>query len=272
VIDVTRRAAEVARAHYEFAHERRRGGVGNAVDEVRAEQQLATADAQLETALTQLVRSQEALGTAVGEDGPLDSAADPDLAPPQERPEDALRDATAVRADVRAARDRAEAARRVARDSWADWLPSVLGTATPFRQHPPTLTTPETGWQAQIVLSLPVFEGGLKIGQRKERNALSDEARDQLDGLLRQARSEVRAAFASLEHAEVALDRSRVAAARADTALDLVTEAYKAGATTSLDVIDATQRASDANTAAVVAEDAVRQSRLDLLAATGRFP
>ena len=39
-----------------------------------------------------------------------------------------------------------------------------------------------------------------------------------------------------------------------------------------LEVIDAERRSRDAETAAVVAEDAARQARLDLLAASGRFP
>jgi len=54
--------------------------------------------------------------------------------------------------------------------------------------------------------------------------------------------------------------------------LQLATTSYRAGATTNIDVVDAEQRARDADTAAVQAEDAVRQSRLDLLAATGHFP
>jgi outer membrane protein TolC len=41
---------------------------------------------------------------------------------------------------------------------------------------------------------------------------------------------------------------------------------------TNLEVIDAERRARDAALAAVIAEDAVRQNRLDLLAAAGRFP
>jgi outer membrane protein TolC len=54
--------------------------------------------------------------------------------------------------------------------------------------------------------------------------------------------------------------------------LALVEQAYKTGTSTSLDVNDAQQRARDAETAAAVIEDAVRQARLDLLAATGYFP
>ena len=54
--------------------------------------------------------------------------------------------------------------------------------------------------------------------------------------------------------------------------VSVIMPAYQAGATGNLEVIDAERRARDADNAAVVAEDAVRQARLDLLAATGHFP
>lgn len=271
-IEVSQRAVDTARAHSEFAHARRGAGIGNALDEARADQQLATSEAQLESVRTALARAREALGVATGTDGPLDAASDPDLRAPPEAQADALRDAARDRADVQAARARASAAAHVARDGWADWLPTLLATAQPFYQYPTTITQPETGWQAQLVLSFPIFEGGLRVGQARERSALAAEANTQLAGAVLQARSEVRSAMTSLEHAEAASAQYRRAADRAGVALDLVTRAYQAGATTSLDVTDAERQARDADAAAVVAEDAVRQARLDLLAATGRFP
>ncbi len=270
IIDVTARSVEASRAHFDFSHARRVGGVGNALDEARADQQLATAEAQLENAFTGLARAQEALGVATGDDEPLDAQAEPELRAPL--PEGAVKDAEDLRQDVKAARERSRAAERVAKDSWADWLPTLLGTAQPFYQHPASITTPETGWQAQLVLSFPLFEGFLRPGQRKERDALAEEAAAQLDGLLRQARSDVRVSFEALRHADQALVAARRAGERANLALQLATTSYRAGATTNIDVVDAEQRARDADTAAVQAEDAVRQSRLDLLAATGHFP
>ncbi len=271
-VDVSRRAVATAAAHFEFARARRAGGVGNALDEARSDQQLASAQVQLENALIGLARAQEALGIATGADRPLDAGGEPDLRLAVASPDALLREAEASRADVRAARERADAARRVARDSWADWAPSLSGVAQTFLQDPPTLSTPHDGWQAQLVLSVPLFEGGLRTGQRRERLALEAEAAAQLTGLTRQARSEVRSALSALQHAEAALEQSRRGAERAQAALALVSQAYRAGATTSLDVVDAEQRARDADTAAVVAEDAVRQGRLDLLSAAGRFP
>jgi outer membrane protein TolC len=124
----------------------------------------------------------------------------------------------------------------------------------------------------QLVLSFPLFEGGLRTGARDERAALEAEAKETLDGLSRQARSDVRTSIGALDHATAALGQSRRSAERAQDALALVSGAYRSGAVTSLEVTDADQRARDADVLAVVAEDAVRQAQLDLLAVTGRFP
>ena len=48
--------------------------------------------------------------------------------------------------------------------------------------------------------------------------------------------------------------------------------AYRAGASTNLELIDAQRRARDAETLAVIAEDNQRQAAIDLLSASGRFP
>jgi outer membrane protein TolC len=269
VLEVSRRAVQTAQAHLDFARARREAGVGNTLDELRAEQQLAASAAQLEGALIALGRTQEALGQATGGDAPLDAVVDPELARP---PADAPDEAAARRADVRAAGARARAADRVAADAWAEWLPSLLATGSAYRQDWKSSTTPMEGWQVQAILSIPIYEGNLRLGQQRERSALQAEAAAQLDGLLRQTRSEVRSAWTSLDHAEAGLVASRRAAEAAERAQALVTEAYRAGAANSLDVTDAEQRARDAATAGAVAEDGVRQARLDLLAATGQFP
>jgi outer membrane protein TolC len=48
--------------------------------------------------------------------------------------------------------------------------------------------------------------------------------------------------------------------------------AFREGATTNIEVIDAQRRARDAATITALAEDALRRARLELLVATGRFP
>ncbi|HUJ28483.1 MAG TPA: TolC family protein, partial [Myxococcales bacterium] len=90
--------------------------------------------------------------------------------------------------------------------------------------------------------------------------------------LLLQARSDVRTAFEEVRRADEGLISARQAAKLAREALEMTTLAYREGATNDLEVVDAERRARDADTAALSAEDASRQARIDLLAASGRFP
>jgi outer membrane protein TolC len=271
VIDVGERALATAKAHFDYAHTRLTGGIGNRIDAVRAEQEMATDETRVEAGYAALARSREALGILAGEQGPLDTEDDVVLAASPEF-DGAMREATTQRRDVIAARTRLAAAEQVRRDSYTDYLPFLIGNVQPFYQNPPTLVQPLTGWQAQILLTIPIYDGGLRYGLLAEREALSNEARSQYEALIRQARSDVRLAFESVKRAEAALVSATNAARLARSALELATMAYQAGATTNIEVIDAERRARDAETAAAVAEDGARQARVDLLAATGRFP
>jgi outer membrane protein TolC len=269
VIDAAQRSRDTDRAHYEFAHQRLVGGVGNRIDEVRAEQQFQSDEANVQQQLSNLARDREALGVLVGVGGPLD-AKEPNLQVPLDASH-AMQDAER-RSDVLAAGTRLKATEHTVRDDWTDYSPYLTGIAIPFYQNPATLTQPLTGWQVQLVLTIPLYDGGLRYGQANERGVLRDEARVQLEATLRQARSEVRTAFEELRRADAALAAARQAAQLARQSLDLAQLAYRAGAFTNIEVIDAERTARDADTAVAVAEDGARQARLDVLAATGRFP
>jgi outer membrane protein TolC len=268
---ITTQARDAAKAHLDDAHARFQVGSGNRLDEVRAGQELAADEAQLSAALAGLQRSMEALGVLVGEEGPVEvqeEVALPDLP----APEAAMRDAQEKRADLIAAQERSVAARKVERDSYADYLPLLSAVVQPFYQTPATAAVPQSGWAAQLVLTVPFYDGGARYGLRRERAALSAEAKEQVDALLRQARSDVRTAFEALRRADEGLGSARQAAKLAHDALEMTMLAYREGATNDLDVVDAERRARDADTAALSAEDAARQARIDLLAASGRFP
>ena len=271
LVQVNTQARDAAKAHLDDAHARFEVGSGNRLDEVRAGQELATDAAQVAASEAALVRSREALGVLVGEEGPVEVQDQIQLpAPPV--PEEALRELATKRQDLVAQEQRAEAAKHVLNDSWTDYLPLLSGVFQPFYQNPASLTQPETGWQAQLVLSIPFYDGGARYGLRRERSALYNEAKANLDGLLRQARSDVRTGFEAVRRADESLGAARESAKLAHEALDLTNLAYKEGATNDLEVVDAQRRSRDADTAALVAEDTARQARIDLLAASGRFP
>jgi outer membrane protein len=271
LVEVNALALKSAKDHFDYAHARLGGGVGNRIDDVRAAQVVASTQSQLDTTTAGLARAREALGLVIGENGPVD--ADPDtklgVVPPLA---DALEDARVKRTDVNVAQLRLRAAEKVRKDDWADYMPLLSGTFQPFYQTPPSLTQPTTGWQAQLILSVPFYDGGMRYGQADERRALEASARAQLDAALRQASADVRSWFETMRRADTALFAAQNAAKLAREALELANLAYRAGATTNIEVLDAEKRSLDAETGAVVAEDAARQARLELLAASGRFP
>jgi outer membrane protein TolC len=269
-IDVSESAVKVGRAHEDFALARRKGGVGNELDVKRAEQERWAAEVQLQAAYSLLARGREALGVICGGNGPLDSTGVPEVKfyPDLAQAEQAVQG----RQDVKAAAGRAELAGAVWKDSWSDWLPVVTGGVQGYVQTNAVDPTPPSGWVAQFLLTFPIFEGGLRPAQTKERGALAREAEEALQGVVRQARSEVRLSFEGMRYAYAGYDAARRGAESAVAALELANQAYRAGATSNLELIDAERRARDAATTAVIAEDAVRQANLDLLSAAGRFP
>lgn len=272
IIEVNERARDTAKAHLEFAQARRAGGVGTQLDEIRAAQELATAETQVQAAHAGLARAREALGVLVGDETAADAADDFDLGEVAAESGDVEDEIRSHRADIKLLEARVRAAERAVKDNWTDYSPTLTAVAQPFYQNPPTLMLPTWGWQAQLVLSVPLYDGGMRYGLADERKANVESARETLNGTLRQARADVRATQETVRRADLSLTAARDAARLASEALELASVAYRAGATTNIEVVDAERRARDAATTASIAEDTARQARLDHLISLGKFP
>lgn len=266
-VSVDERALENAGAHLEYAQRRLDAGAGSRLNQVRAAQESASAEARLQNARLALRQAQEALGVLLVEDGPVDAGA----APAFERPETGG-DWMTARPDVQLQQSVRRAAERVFRDSWRDWLPTAAASFDPQYITPAGLFQPSRTWRLSVTFSQPIFEGGQRSATRAVRAAALEESRLALTLTEIEARSEVRLAEASLDILEEAEVAARLAAERAQEVLQITTTAFEVGATTNLEVIDAQRSARDAETIATLAEDAVRRAHLDLLVALGRFP
>jgi outer membrane protein TolC len=82
----------------------------------------------------------------------------------------------------------------------------------------------------------------------------------------------VRTARDGLEAAERALGFARDAATQAHQVVEIVLVSFRVGASTNIEVIDAQRVARDADNAVALAENQLRQAKLALLVALGRFP
>jgi outer membrane protein TolC len=104
------------------------------------------------------------------------------------------------------------------------------------------------------------------------READLETARVQLTDVELRARAELRTAQAAVDSSQRAVTQARLASQHAAEVLKITDVAFRAGATTNLELIDAQRESRDRDTAAAIAEDRMRQARLDLLVALGRFP
>jgi outer membrane protein len=305
VVEANERAREVAKAHFDLAHQLQERGTGSRLNELRAQQELSLDEGLVESARLALYRAQEALGVLLAADGPVDAADEPAFAIPvggadladsgvsrssgggnqaaglaredtrqagAAPPIGSLNSQSLWRPDLRLYAAQQQAAERVLRDSSKDALPLLEGQYQPSSTYPSQFFLPQNSWRFILQLSVPVFDSGMRRGQRTERRAALDISRSTLANAFTAATSEVRAAREAVASAERTLVSAHAGADQARQVVEIVNVSFRAGAATNIEVIDAERRARDADTAAASAEDTLRRARLELLTALGKFP
>jgi outer membrane protein len=272
VVEAQRRSRDTAKAFFDYAHERFKAGASSRLNELRAQQTLSTDEALVEQGQLALYRTQEALGVLLAADHPVDATNEPAFDIPAQVDETVARQSIGLRTDIKLFALEVEAARRVVTDSSKEWHPTLTGIFEPVFQQPGSVFTPEASWRALLQFSVPLFDSGLRQARRLERRAALQQSEVTLSAAGREAASEIRAAYESVRRSERVLQSTRDAATQALQVLEITNISFRAGATTNIEVIDAQRSARDLELVVVQGEDAVRQARLDLLVALGRFP
>ena len=208
---------------------------------------------------SRLARAREALGVLVGTEGPVDAVDEVDPAGAAVDGRGGREARARDRTDVRLLDMRVASAKRAAGDTWAYYMPYLAAVGTAVRPAAADARCSRTfGWQAQLRAHAAALRR--RPAQRHHARARRGARRgpDQprggaAPGAGRGPR-QLRGDAARRPGAGVGA-RRRAPGARA--AMDLATIAYRAGATTNLEVIDAARSARDADTAAAQAEDLV---------------
>jgi outer membrane protein TolC len=263
------RNRDTAQALAKYARTRLEAGQGSRLNHVRASQELATAESLVHSAELAVEQSQEALGVAIFAESPVDADGDPEIATPAPPAEDAA--LVERRPDVRLFAAQSAAADRVVSDNWKSWLPTASAAFTPKYVTPKGLFEPARTWVALFQLQIPIFDGTLG-SNRSLLIAERETARLRLQALQTEARSEVRAAREAVTRHEQIAAATREAAQSAGEALRITELAYRAGATTNIEVVQAQQTARNTEILAALAADQLLQARLALLVALGQFP
>ena len=266
--EIAVRNRDTARALEEYARARLDAGQGSRLNHVRAVQQRAVADSLVELAELAVRRAQEALGVAVFADGPVGVRGEPSLAAAVLPDGDAW---LGARPDIQRSTAELRGFDHVVSDAWKSWLPTGTASFTPRYVTPAGLFEPSKTWRLVFQLDVPLFDRRL-AADRAAKIADRDAARLRLDGLQTEARAELRNAQEAVRRNQQIVTSTREAAEAAAEALHITEIAYRAGASTNVEVVQAQQAARNGEIEAAVAEDRLRQARLDLLTALGQFP
>jgi outer membrane protein TolC len=226
-------------------------GQGTELDVDRAMQDVASSRSAIISGDESLQRAREALGLALGSRVPLAPPEGADLASFEAAVARTCRlnDDIERRPDVAAARSRVEIAQRAVTDAELMFAPSLgVSSTVQYSNHP--VLAPNSTWSFGALLSVPLYDGGVRYGALRDSRAALEQARQslvstRLDAVVASARA--RRNVGVLEHSRDVAREQRDLAARID---GRTRDGYAHGLGTSLDL--------------VISAQALRQAEIDL--------
>ncbi|HEY3595114.1 MAG TPA: TolC family protein, partial [Polyangiaceae bacterium] len=164
-------------------------GAGNALDTVRAEQDVAVARSSLVSGDETLRRARETLGLALGSVEPWGVPPDVNLngLEASTRSSCSPTDGLDQRADIAAAGRQVDVAHRNVDDVWLQFMPTVDVVSTVSAASDPLANGLHEAWSIAGVLTVPLFDGGVRYGALRDTRAQADQAEQRLEGARRNA-------------------------------------------------------------------------------------
>jgi outer membrane protein, multidrug efflux system len=272
--EINRGGLRVALEQLELTKRKAALGAAMLLDIVRADQNATNARVALVSGDEALRQARESLGLILGLSE--ETGVSPDINV-NGLAQDVLRECTAIddvaaRPDVAAARKNLEVAKRNLRNTWYSFVPVITGQSTLAATTAVNLGYPNPTWTIGAALSVPLFDGGSRLGTIKSQRAQEDVAEQTLYNLLRQDIIQVEQAQRGVEVAE---NSYRVSLRQRDLAAqnDSLTQALWArGQGTSVDLVTASEAHRLAEQSLVVAEFNVVKARLAVVMALATCP
>jgi outer membrane protein TolC len=262
--ELNRVGLRVALEQLELTRKKAADGAATGLDIVRAQQNAANARAALVAGDEALRQAREALGLALG--FPEETGVAPTL-----RVDGFATDALNAcqplhevdeRPDIASARTSLEVAKRNLRNVWYSFLPTLSASSSLSATSVAPAGYPNPTLSITAVLTVPIWDGGSRIGNVRTARALEDVAAQTLEGDRRQAIIQIEQVQRGIEVAEVSL---RVAREQRDLAAqnDKMTQTgWQHGQGTSVDLVTASEAHRQAELALAVAEFNVVKARL----------
>ena len=274
VAELNRVGLSNALTRLELAVRRTTLGSGTGLDVVRARQDVETARATLVAGDESLRQSREALGLALGISEEVGVPPNVDLNGIESSARSSCKPAANVdeRPDIAALREQTTVARRLVNDVKYQFAPTVDVRSSLATTSIDTGAAPNTTWNVQAVLTVPIFDGGIRYGNLRDTRAQEVIAGEKLEAARRQATIQVAQAQRGVSVAE---DRRRVAAQTRDLAAEndrLTRTAYLEGRGTSLELVTAAQALREAEIQLALRDFEVVKARVLAILALASCP
>ena len=270
--EINRIALRAALERLTLARRRVALGAGNALDTVRADQDVSVTRATVVTGDETLRKAREALGLALGSTEAWGVRSDVDLSGVETtaRSTCTVLDRVEDRADIAAAQTRTQVAQRNINDVWLQFSPTVNLVSQLNASSLPFFNGKNATWTIAGVLSIPIFDGGARYGALRDTRAQADQSDQRLEAARRAATIEVIQAKRSVD---VADESRRVAEQSRDLAREterLSRVSFAAGTGTSLDLIESGRRLRESESQLALQEFTLVQARIAALLSLSR--
>lgn len=265
-----------ARANFDVARARAEAQLASTNDVTRASLDLSSASQSAATQEGALQRAYLSLTFLVGQEvsGPLET---PDgltstTALLAQGVEQLIKQVPDRRADLRELRARADAASVSATEPYYRMFPTLNAQAAVRATPGQPPGVPLTESTLTLNVNWPIFDGGSRYGDLRQREAQAETAKLAARLQERNAQITVKQALASFEAAKTAFEFATVAVQAADRSIEETEVLYQQGLARAIELTTANGQRFDAEIARVSAKLALEQACFDLRAALGLNP
>lgn len=274
VAELNRLGLRNALTRLELAVRRSTLGSGTGLDVVRARQDVEASRTTLVAGDESVRQAREALGLALGLPEQVGVPPNVDLNGIEASARSSCKPAATIddRPDIAALRERSEIARRLVNDAKYQFAPTVDVRSTVGTTTINTGAAPNTTWNVQAVLTVPIWDGGVRYGNLRDTRAQEIITGQRLEAARRQAAIQVTQAERGVRVAE---DRQQVAAQARDLAVEndrLTRTAYLEGRGTSLELVTAAQALREAEIQLALREFELVKARVLAILALASCP
>ncbi|MBI3606473.1 MAG: TolC family protein [Nitrospirae bacterium] len=240
---------------------------------LRAEAELAGANAELVARERDVAVAKRELGLLAGLTGEVEIVEPPAPRVPEE-PMTQLREAAqSNREEIQRSRVQERIAEERIAFARGNFLPSVKleGSVSSRRQDPQATFFIEQNWFVGGKIEFPIFEGGLRVAEWRQAKSRYEQGRLETGKLSKQIDLDVTRAGLTLEAVTRALDSRRDQLRFAQKNYEMVSKQFTFGLATNLDALDANQALIEAERDVIAATYDRHLAILDLQRSAGVF-